>query len=566
MMCSYTGYLDTVPPFSIVDIDWSNALSFWAAATPMDTEERLLVQAAMIKAGGGGSKVMIYRNSVYGYPWFTSVRFILDDPAYRPWFIKFSGRPPYFSPPCDDNYDPPLCTDLFHTQMDTPNIPGKNGYGNCAPPACNCGSQPCGFYVFNHSSSIVVHGQTFQQWFIHSYVLNAAGLSPDVDGFFFDDFWTESGDMGDNTVNATVDMGLTPADLVSLTTSYRANMAALTTSTLAAERFAWTMFWNSDETNGNAEFAPLVLKETCAADLRSLCNASSPVQSRAALFGLSEPMGTFGGPSLRSDLANFLLVRGDYAFFGVGWLGCSSGGAQDWRIPSALNVDVGLPGGLCVETQPGVFVREFSKSIVTTDCNAWQSSICPHGGGPCLSDFVSPATYFVKISDTLWDHALCADTGRPCSVYSQDYGYVAEFAEGACVSPGWVAQEGEEPLVNISDYWSQGGFDNMAAVTGSPPVDGQTWVNIDLECLAYANDGPGRWALEIWRSAERSDYWTLASPASRANATAENYTLVSRIGFVLAAPPGGRAGSPARTADGALWGGEASRPPVGAGR
>ncbi len=150
----------------------------------MDTNERLLVQAGMIKVASPSTKVWIYRNSVYGYPWYDTVRFILDDDAYSPWFLNFSGRPPYYSPPCDNNYSPPKCTNYFHTQMDTPR-PGKGGYGACTPPACNCGSKPCGFYVFNHSSTAVVHGQTFQQWFIESYVLDSVGASSFVDGFFW---------------------------------------------------------------------------------------------------------------------------------------------------------------------------------------------------------------------------------------------------------------------------------------------------------------------------------------------------------------------------------------------
>jgi hypothetical protein len=51
-------------------------------------------------------------------------------------------------------------------------------------------------------------------------------MSPAVHGFFFDDFWSPSGNMGDNTQNATQDMGLTPSDLQQLTASYTANMVA----------------------------------------------------------------------------------------------------------------------------------------------------------------------------------------------------------------------------------------------------------------------------------------------------------------------------------------------------
>ena len=185
MICNYSGFqsIASTSPWGVVDYDWSNALSDWSAATPMDTEERLGVQAGMTKLADPNKRVWIYRNSAYGYAWYTTVRFLLEDPAYSPWFLKFSGKPPYYSPPCDNNYAPPKCTDYFHTQMDTPKPPGQGGYGTCAPPACNCGSKPCGFYVFNHSSDVIVHGQSFQDWFINSYMFDAIGASPLVDGF-----------------------------------------------------------------------------------------------------------------------------------------------------------------------------------------------------------------------------------------------------------------------------------------------------------------------------------------------------------------------------------------------
>lgn len=133
----------------------------------MDTEEQLLKQVALSKSVNTNQKVWIYRNSVYGYPWYSAVRSILDDSAYSPWFIKFKAQGPWTSPKCDDFHTPPLCTEYFHTQMDTPRPDGK-GYGKCAPPACNCGTKPCGFYVFNHSSTVVINGQTFREWFIDS--------------------------------------------------------------------------------------------------------------------------------------------------------------------------------------------------------------------------------------------------------------------------------------------------------------------------------------------------------------------------------------------------------------
>jgi hypothetical protein len=55
--------------------------------------------------------------SVYAYPWYTSVRTILEDPAYSDWFIKFKPTGPYKNPQCDNNYNPPLCSTYFHMQV-----------------------------------------------------------------------------------------------------------------------------------------------------------------------------------------------------------------------------------------------------------------------------------------------------------------------------------------------------------------------------------------------------------------------------------------------------------------
>ena len=106
------------------------------------------------------------RNSVYAYPWFTEVRKILDDPAYEPWFLMFSGSGPWTSPNCDKNFDPPLCTKYFHTQMDTPLPTTKwgnkghpiGGYGQCFPKdnksGCDCGTKPCGFCECQHPANL----------------------------------------------------------------------------------------------------------------------------------------------------------------------------------------------------------------------------------------------------------------------------------------------------------------------------------------------------------------------------------------------------------------------------
>ena len=71
MPCNYTGYQQpsTTAGWGILDFDWSNDLDGWSAATPMDNDERQLIQVKMTKASpltAPYTKIWIYRNTVYG--------------------------------------------------------------------------------------------------------------------------------------------------------------------------------------------------------------------------------------------------------------------------------------------------------------------------------------------------------------------------------------------------------------------------------------------------------------------------------------------------------------------
>ena len=299
--CNYTGFQvpSTTAGWGIVDFDWSNDLAGWSGATPMDNDERQLVQVKMIMDSPltpEYTKVWIYRNMVYAYPWFSSVRKILDDPSYSPWFMMFSGKGNYSSPACDVNYDPPLCTKYFHTQMDTP-LPtttwGKEGhpiggYGKCFPKdkksGCDCGTKPCGFYVFNHSSTAVIKGQTFQEWWLNSYIFNEVGSSPLVKGFYWDDTWTPTGVGDDPEPGMIADMALTKADLLQLTASFNANMMALRNRTLAEGKFAWQLM---TPVGAVAASGP-----RCKAALEGFCKAGATPQTEAMYYGASKGGGT----------------------------------------------------------------------------------------------------------------------------------------------------------------------------------------------------------------------------------------------------------------------------------
>ena len=291
--------------------------------------------------------------------------------SYAPWFFKFaeSGQP-WYSKKCDSAI-PTLCSDLYHSQEQSPGYP--HGDGDCLAPGCDCGKVPCGFYVFNHSSTVIINGQSFQDWFINSYVLNTVGSSPLVSGFFWDDVWNPQCNIHDQVPHTCEDMGLTPADLIQLTADYQANMAALLNATLAAGKFAWQMMWTGGPMDeiGNTGLSPIVTQSQCAASLRSLCSPDAPPQQRAMAYGLSGGNPSVRNPQFFQDLVNFLLIRGPYAWLGWGWKGCS----VNYAFPEELNGDYGTPSGLCSESSPGVFTRDFDKSIVTMDCNKYIGNI-----------------------------------------------------------------------------------------------------------------------------------------------------------------------------------------------
>lgn len=379
--CNNTGYTDpaTTLGWGIVDFDWSNhkgtgTASGWAKHSPMDDEEMLYRQVQMTAAATAGTTVWVYRCSVYAYPWYTAVRKLLDDDAYSPWFINFKEKGPWKSPKCDSYGNPPKCSDKYHMQEQTPGFP--HGDGDCAAPGCDCGKAPCGFYLWNHSSTAVVHGQTFQQWFINDYMLNRVGMSPLVSGFFWDDFWPRPGGRFPDSVGSVAsDTGLLMDDWARITAAYQANMDALREQTLAAGKFAWQLLWtggNSEGVGGTVPH-PIVAQQSCAAQLRSLCNQTAPPQTRAMMYALNahDPSKLL---SFKQDLANFLLIRGPYAWLGHGWKGCS----QSYPFPPELHLDYGVPvDEVCKETaaNSGVFVREWTKAKVQMDCGNWEPTI-----------------------------------------------------------------------------------------------------------------------------------------------------------------------------------------------
>ena len=378
MPCNSSGLLSTAltRAWGLVSYDWSNAKrgpAGWVQQRPMDCEERLLEQAQAAKAANPSQRVGVYRNSLKMLSWFSSVRAKLEDAAYAPWFLRFdNASAPFTNDPCDRNFDPPLCSALYHDQWGAPGYPtpGPSGDGDCAAPNCNCGSVPCGEYFldFRRLTDTPVNGQTMLAWYLGEYMISNTTLrSGLVDFLFLDDGWDCSGPT-EVAPGFAHDTGLSGADFCDIAQGYAAAQAAFAAAIVAAGGFTWQQFYNSGTAAG-----PIVAKDACAATLRAWCAESSPAASQAILYGFTGTQDkTNSTPTgFAQDLANVQLIRGDYAFLGYSWRGCD----EPIFRPPELDLDYGVPLGLCAETAPGVFSRNFSRSTVTMDCASWTPTI-----------------------------------------------------------------------------------------------------------------------------------------------------------------------------------------------
>lgn len=384
MPCNNSGFTDPTSTvgWAVIDFDWSNAKAIWTKQRPMMDELVLQQQVNMSTSTSLGQTVWVYRGSMWAYPWYTSVRKTLEDPAYADWYVKFKPKGPWFSDKCDA-VNTSDCSELYHCQEQSPAYP--HGDGDCGAPDCDCGDGvPCGFYVWNHSSTTVVHGQTFLEWFKDDYVFDYQGSSPLVSGMYFDDYWPESGNFPDPYESMKEDMGLTPAMQLQISKSYQANMAVIYAEMLKRGMFTWQQMWNGQSSPSDKNGCctkPLVSKGgSCAPTLRKYCAADSPSQTRVMNYAFSPGSCTHPrGPTTipltapTQDIVNFNLIRGPHAFLGHGWLGCSRG----YVVPDEINWDYGEPVGLCSETAPGsgVFTREWTKATFTMDCNTWTPTI-----------------------------------------------------------------------------------------------------------------------------------------------------------------------------------------------
>lgn len=408
MQCNSSGWSSPQrgAEFGIISYDWSNSKDQWAAAKPMDCEERLLKQAEMTKSLNPASHVFTYRNAVKALPWYTSVREKLDDPAYSGWFLKFDPKGASYNVPQCAAENSSKCSVFYHDQEQTPEVPTAaqpHPDGSCTDGVCDCGTQPCGEYLWDHRN-----GTMLREWLIQHHIGGPTGIgSPSIDGLFMDDFWCSTliCDAHNNTVascpcndpvqGATEvdklqqqDMGLSDEDIRDITLAWNETMGAIERYLLDNKAYSWWLIENQE----NANAAPKLLDSDatkCTQQLREACDASSSWQQNPQIFGLTINSTANRPQQLEQDVAFFLLARGPYAWLGWGLWGMT------WPFnaepahgelppspdgvprPEIIDRDYGEPVGLCHEDAPGVFTRLWTKTRVTLDCNTFEADLAP---------------------------------------------------------------------------------------------------------------------------------------------------------------------------------------------
>ena len=169
MPCNYTGPfdLDYSTKWGIADLDWSNSKAQWVQNHPMTSEEELVTAATAIRGRSNRTKVWIYRNLVWAPSWFTDIREkIISKPE---WFIRFKQDGPYNNTKCTFG----KCSDLFHSQFQSPEYHSNNTHSGSCDEHCDCGPVPCGWYLWNHSHP------DCREWLVKEHMMGAMSMGND---------------------------------------------------------------------------------------------------------------------------------------------------------------------------------------------------------------------------------------------------------------------------------------------------------------------------------------------------------------------------------------------------
>jgi len=136
---------------------------------------------------------------------------------------------------------------------------------------------------------------------------------------------------------------------------------------------------------------PTVTKTNCKALLKAQCQSTptgTSLRDAPLYSGFNvdkthlQNSSALRLPTLMEDVAGFLLVRGDFAWLGYGFLGCAAD--VNYTQPEVMRQDFGKATGPCTQkkTKDGhsVYTREFSGATVELDCDSWAGKVTTKKG------------------------------------------------------------------------------------------------------------------------------------------------------------------------------------------
>ena len=119
---------------------------------------------------------------------------------------------------------------------------------------------------------------------------------------------------------AVSDTGLTQADVTKMTTEHAATRTAVLDAVVQHGGFAWPLLASRSASLDLADPRP---PAKCAAYLRSQCKPGA-MTNKTLMFEFTREKfhDSFPLPHVTEDVAQFLLVRQEYAYIGYSWMGC----------------------------------------------------------------------------------------------------------------------------------------------------------------------------------------------------------------------------------------------------
>ena len=302
-------------------------------------------QARRLKSLNPSIKVFHYRNTLVVLSSFADQCAEMNDPRSTGFYLHAGDR----------SEAPPLNTPADPRSM-MPCLPSVLPPGCRLPWQCKQVQQEEYYRDFANSSAA--------DFFVSTVIGHAANMTS-CDGVWFDDVsGCYDNGLKDVCHRATLLKGFAPARIEAISTAMNATV-------LRAERMLQSKGkWSFNTPGGFVNLpTPTNVSAQCVSALEAgAAMASVPTTMYVDYFVPPEPPAPTTAFDFQQRLAAFLLVRGDYSFFGHGWI---TDKPPVW-FPE-WNWDVGEP--LANMTRTGnTFTRSWSKGDVSLDCDTFVAS------------------------------------------------------------------------------------------------------------------------------------------------------------------------------------------------